>query len=124
MRSLAANIRRRCSSSRGTAASLSFSTTWVDDNFADYYYSVPATNAFLPAADVLPGFQAEGGFQSIGANILLAQDLNGDVTDGGLSLIGLGGYSKLVGDAADTPFTGIRGSDDQFFAAVGIGYTF
>ena len=110
--------------SRGTAASLSFSTTWVDDNFADYYYSVPATNTLLSAADVLPGFQAEGGFQSVGANLLLAQDLNGDVTDGGLSLIGLGGYSKLLGDAADTPFTSIRGSDDQFFVAVGIGYTF
>ena len=110
--------------SRAMAASLSVGTNWVDDDFADYYYSVPVTNPALPAADVLPGFQAEGGFESVGVNLLLAYDLNGDVTDGGLSLIGLGGYSKLLGDAADTPFTSIRGSSNQYFVALGIGYTF
>lgn len=110
--------------SRGTAASLSLSTSFVDDKFADYYYSVPAFNTLVPDGDLLPGFQAEGGQQSYGVNLLLAQDLSGDVTDGGLSLIGLGGWSKLVGDAADTPFTSIRGDADQWFAAVGVGYTF
>lgn len=110
--------------SRATAASLSLSTTFVDDNFADYYYSVPAINTLLPDPDVLPGFQAEGGMQSYGVNLLLAHDLSGDVTDGGLSLVGIGGWSKLVNDAADTPFTSIRGDDDQYFLALGVGYTF
>lgn len=110
--------------SRATAASLSFSTTFVDDNFADYYYSVPTINTLLPDEDVLPGFQAEGGMQSYGVNLLLAHDLSGDVTDGGLSLVGIGGWSKLVNDAADTPFTSIRGDDDQYFLALGVGYTF
>lgn len=110
--------------SRATAASLSFSTTFVDDDFADYYYSVPATNPLLPAPDVLPGFQADGGLQSYGVNLLLAQDLSGDVTDGGLSIIAIGGWSKLQGDAADTPFTSIRGDNDQYFIAIGLGYTF
>ncbi|MBT8427698.1 MAG: MipA/OmpV family protein, partial [Erythrobacter sp.] len=110
--------------SRATAASLSLSTTFVDDNFADYYYSVPTINTLLPDPDVLPGFQAEGGMQSYGVNLLLAHDLSGDVTDGGLSLVGIGGWSKLVGDAADTPFTSIRGDNDQYFIALGVGYTF
>ena len=110
--------------SRATAASLSLSTTFVDDNFADYYYSVPTINTLLPDPDLLPGFQAEGGMQSYGVNLLLAHDLSGDVTDGGLSLVGIGGWSKLVGDAADTPFTSIRGDDDQYFVALGVGYTF
>lgn len=110
--------------SRATAASLSLSTTFVDDNFADYYYSVPTINTLLPDEDVLPGFQAEGGMQSYGVNLLLAHDLSGDVTDGGLSLVGIGGWSKLVNDAADTPFTSIRGDDDQYFLALGVGYTF
>ena len=110
--------------SRATAASLSLSTTFVDDNFADYYYSVPTINTLLPDPDVLPGFQAEGGMQSYGVNLLLAHDLSGDVTDGGLSLVGIGGWSKLVNDAADTPFTSIRGDDDQYFLALGVGYTF
>ncbi|WP_247713481.1 MipA/OmpV family protein [Qipengyuania sphaerica] len=110
--------------SRATAASLSFSTTFIDDKFADYYYSVPPANALLPDPDVLPGFQAEGGMQSYGVNLLLAHDLSGDVTDGGFSLVGIGGWSKLVNDAADTPFTSIRGNNDQYFIALGVGYTF
>ena len=110
--------------SRGIAASLSLSTKYIDDSYADYYYSVPAFNAALPVADVLPGFQAEGGFESAGANVFMAFDLDGDLTNGGLSLVGLGGYSRLLGDAKDSPFTSIRGKADQFLAAVGIGYTF
>ena len=110
--------------SRATAASLSLSTTFIDDDFADYYYSVPTFNTLLPDEDLLPGFQAEGGMQSYGVNLLLAHDLSGDVTDGGLSLVGIGGWSKLVGDAADTPFTSIRGDNDQYFVALGVGYTF
>lgn len=110
--------------SRATAASLTLSTTFVDDDFADYYYTVPTINTLVPDPNILPAFQAEGGQQSYGVNLLLAQDLSGDVTDGGLSLVGLGGWSKLVGDAADTPFTSIRGDDDQWFFALGVGYTF
>ena len=110
--------------SRAMAASLSVSATYASDDFADYYYSVPATNAALPAADLLPAFTAGGGFEKTGVNLLLAYDLGGDVTNGGLSLIGLGGYSHLLGDAADSPFTLLRGDADQWLLAVGIGYTF
>ncbi len=110
--------------SRGIAASLSLNTKYIDDDYADYYYSVPAFNAALPAADVLPGFQAEGGFESAGVNVFMVVDLDGDLTNGGLSLVGLGGYSRLLGDAKDSPFTSIRGTADQFLGAVGIGYTF
>ena len=110
--------------SRGIAASFSLSATYVDDDYADYYYSVAPINTLLPASDVLPGFQADGGFEKLGANLLVGIDLNGNVADGGLSLVALGGYSRLVGDAADSPFTSIRGDADQFLIAGGIGYTF
>ena len=72
----------------------------------------------------MPGFQADGGFESVGTNLLVAYDLGGNLADGGVSLIGIGGYSHLLGDAEDTPFTSIRGDADQWFAAIGIGYTF
>ena len=110
--------------SRGTAVSLTLSTTFIDDDFADYYYTVPQITNVAPDDRFLPGFTAEGGLQSYGVNLLLAQDLDNDITNGGLSLVGLGGWSKLVGDAADTPFTSVRGNDDQFFVALGVGYTF
>ncbi|ABC64067.1 MipA/OmpV family protein [Erythrobacter litoralis] len=107
--------------SRGIAGSLSFSATFVDDDFADYYYSVSPAQS---VASGLPAFQADGGLNSLGANLLLAFDLNGDVTDGGFSIVTIAGYSRLVGDAKDTPFTSIRGDADQFLVGAGIGYTF
>ena len=110
--------------SRGIATSLSFSATHIDDDYADYYYSVPEINTLLPDPDLLPGFQAEGGFERVGANILVAFDLNGDVTDGGFAIVGIGGYSSLLNDAKRTPFTSIRGDADQWLGAIGIGYTF
>lgn len=107
--------------SRGMAASLTISGEIVDDNFADYYYTVSPAQS---AASGLPQYQADGGLNSLGTNLLLAIDLNGDVTDGGFALVLVGGYSRLLGDAKDTPYTSIRGSADQFFGAVGVGYTF
>ncbi len=109
--------------SRGAAVSLSLSASRVDDDFADYYYSVPAIATLAPA-DTLPTFDAEGGFDSMGVNLLFAVDADGNLANGGLSFIVLGGYSRLLGDAKRTPFTSIRGDADQFMGAVGIGYTF
>ncbi len=109
--------------SRGIAASLAVSATHVDDDFADYYYSVPVGTAVDPA-DRLPVFQAEGGWDSIAANLLLGIDLDGDLANGGLALVALGGYSRMLGDGKRTPFTSIRGDADQWMGALGIGYTF
>ena len=103
--------------SRGAAVSLSVSASHVDDDYANYYYSVPA-------GGVLPAYQAEGGFDSAGINLLGAIDLDGDLANGGLAMIVLGGYSRVLGDAKRSPFTSIRGSADQWMGAIGIGYTF
>ncbi|GMN13859.1 MipA/OmpV family protein [Altererythrobacter sp. MTPC7] len=110
--------------SRGVAASIGASATFVDDDYADYYFSVPQAATIGPDPRLLPAFDAEGGLQSIGVNALVAVDLNGDITDGGLSLVAIGGYSRLMGDAKDTPFTSVVGSADQFLVGAGIGYTF
>jgi outer membrane scaffolding protein for murein synthesis (MipA/OmpV family) len=39
-------------------------------------------------------------------------------------LFAVGGYTRLLGDAADSPMTSIRGSADQWLAGAGVGYTF
>ncbi|AKH44042.1 outer membrane scaffolding protein for murein synthesis (MipA/OmpV family) [Altererythrobacter atlanticus] len=107
--------------SRGMAGSLSFSAEYADDDFADYYYSItPAQEA----ASGLPAFQADKGFTRAGATLLLAVDLDGDLQNGGFSLVGIGSYSRMLGDAKDSPITSIRGSADQWMGALGIGYTF
>ena len=107
--------------SRGMAAALSVNTEYVDDSYADYYYSVSPTQS---ADSGLPLYQADGGFTKAGVTTLLAFDLDGDLANGGLALFGVGGYSRMLGDAKRTPYTSIRGSADQFFAAIGVGYTF
>lgn len=107
--------------SRGIATSVSLGATVVDDDFARYYYSVTPAQS---AASGLPVYQAEGGLTSLGVNVLLAFDLDGDVANGGLAAIVIGGYSRNMNDAKDTPYTSIRGDADQFLAGVGLGYTF
>lgn len=109
--------------SRGIAASLSASTRYVDDDYADYYFSVPLDTT-IPAGDRLPQFSAKGGFDKIGLTAFGAFDLDGDVTNGGLAVIVIGGWSRLLGDAKASPFTSIRGSATQWMFGGGVGYTF
>ena len=107
--------------SRGAAVQLSLNASFVDDNFADYYYSVTPAQS---AATGLPEFTADGGLNSVGALAILTFDLGGNLLDGGFNIYSIAGYSQLVGDAADTPYTDIRGSAGQFIAGLGVGYTF
>ena len=110
--------------STAMVASLSVSAEYADSDFHDYYYRVtPAQSAATGGA--LPAFEPDGGgFTSLGTTLLLGFDLDGDLTNGGLGLVAIAGYSRVLGDAADTPFTSVRGSRDQFMGALGIGYTF
>ena len=106
---------------RGMAVSLSFNAQFGDDDYNDYYYTVDAAQS---AASGLTPYQASGGLNSIGSNLLLAVDLDGNLMNGGFSGVLIGGYSHLLNDAKNTPYTSVRGSAGQFFGAVGIGYTF
>ena len=105
----------------GMAAVLSVSGEWADDDFMDYYYSIDAGAAAITGLDQ---FAAGGGLKSVGAQLLLGWDIDNDLRNGGLALFLVGGYSKLLGDAADTPFTADRGSADQWIGGAGIAYTF
>ncbi len=107
--------------SRGIVTSLSVNAEHVDDDYADYYFSISPAGS---AASGLPTFTATSGWKNVGITSLTAIDLDGDVTDGGFSLIFLGSYSRMLGDARRSPVTSIRGSANQFFGAVGVGYTF
>jgi outer membrane scaffolding protein for murein synthesis (MipA/OmpV family) len=107
--------------STGIAAVLSVSGEWADDSFMDYYYSVDAGAATITGLDE---FQAEGGLKSVGTQLLLGWDLNNNLLDGGLALFVVGGYSKVLNDAKDSPFTSERGSADQWMGGAGIAFTF
>ena len=107
--------------SRGIAASLSLSAEYADGKFADYYYTISPAGS---AASGLPVFNAGSGFTRAGTNVLLGFDLDGNLENGGLALVVVGGYSRMLGDAKRSPVTSIRGSADQWLGAVGLGFTF
>ncbi|MCK0127422.1 MipA/OmpV family protein [Erythrobacter sp. F6033] len=106
---------------RGAAVQIIGSVSFVDDSFADYYYSITPAQS---TATGLPQFTAEGGLNSFGTTAIATVDLDGDVLNGGFNIYMVGGFSRLVGDAADTPFTAERGSASQFIGGIGLGYTF
>ena len=107
--------------SRGVITSLAISGEYVDNDYADYYFSISPAGS---AASGLPAFTATSGWKNVGATMLTAVDLDGDATNGGLALIFLGSYSRMLGDPKRSPVTSIRGSANQWFGAVGVGYTF
>ena len=107
--------------SRAAAVVLSVSGEFVDDNYADYNFSVSSTGAL---ASGLPAFEAKGGLKSYGPTLLGVYDFDGNLLDGGLSAFALAGYSRLAGDARRSPVTSIAGSPDQWIVGAGLAYTF
>ena len=107
--------------SLGTFAALSFGTEYVDNDFADYNYSISAAGS---AVSGLPQFEANAGFTQVSATLILGFDLSGNALDGGWGITTITGYTRLLGDAADTPLTSVRGSADQVFVAAGLSYAF
>ena len=106
---------------RGTIVSLSLGTEYVSDDFADYYYTVSSAQS---AASGLPQFTADGGFTKVSATLLTGIDLDGNALNGGWGAVLIGGYSRLVGDAKNNPYTAVRGTANQVFVGIGLGYTF
>jgi outer membrane scaffolding protein for murein synthesis (MipA/OmpV family) len=94
---------------------------FVDDDFAATYFSITPAQRL---ASGLPTFTAEGGLNRAGTLAIVSYDLSGNALDGGWSLFGVGGYSRLLGDAAHTPLTSQRGDPNQFILGAGVGYTF
>ena len=111
--------------SLGIFANLTFGAEWADENFQDYYLRSDPLAFTGPAQDALPAFEPDsGGFRSVSSTLLLGFDLDGNALNGGLGVIVIAGYSRLLGDAAETPFTSLRGSRDQFLGGIGLTYTF
>lgn len=106
--------------SRTLFAALAIDATIVGDGFARTYFGVSQAGA---AASGLPAYDLGGGVQDVGANLLLAQSLSGDLRRG-WSIFGIFGYSRLLGDFKRSPIVSVAGDPNQLFGAAGIAYTF
>jgi outer membrane scaffolding protein for murein synthesis (MipA/OmpV family) len=109
--------------SKGILVSLTANLKHVDDDYANYYYTVTPTQS-AATAGALPVYQSKGGWVGYGLNGLVGIDLDGDITNGGVSAFVLGGYTKLTGEAKRTPFTSLRGDSSQWRIGAGLAYTF
>ena len=107
--------------SKGAAVVLSVSAEHVDNDYADYYFSVTPAGS---AASGLPVYNAGKGWKNMGVSLLGSVDLDGDLANGGLALYAGVQYQRELGDAKRSPVVAIRGDANQWTGAIGIGYTF
>ncbi len=107
--------------SRGIVLGLSAGGQYADGEYMRYYYSVTPIQS---AGSGLPQFSANAGWFKAGGAVALGVDLDGNLDNGGFVLGVLAGYSRMLGDAARSPYTSIRGDADQFHVAGGVGFIF
>lgn len=107
--------------SKAAIVTLNVSAKHVNNDYANYYYSV---NTAQSVGSGLPLYRARGGWASVGATLIAGYSLGGDLRKGGFTLVGVAGYTKLLNDAANNPYTAIRGNPSQFVGGAGIAFTF
>ena len=94
----------------GGSASLGFSS----DDYASAYFSVSAAES---ARTGLAQYDAEGGARNVGLNLFSSYALTER-----WSLTGFANYSRLIGDAADSPIVDQRGDANPFFVGFGVSF--
>jgi outer membrane protein len=92
------------------------SSRYASDDFMDTYFSVDADNARRSG---LPQFRADGGFKDVGADLTLAYFFS-DHWGVGFTA----SYTRLIGDAGDSPVVDIAGSRNQFVGAVTLNFQY
>jgi outer membrane protein len=102
--------------SRTSFFGLTAGISGYSDDYADTLFSVDAAGA---TASGLPAYTAGGGVQDVSLTALLTVG-----TGGPWSVTGVLGYSRLVGDFADSPIVAIRGDENQAFLGLALGRTF
>lgn len=107
--------------SRSTFVGASLGAEFVSNRFADYYFSITPADS-LATGSALPVFNAGGGMKDWKLRLLVDHSLTGDLLHG-FSIVGVGQYSRLVGDFKRSPIVSQRGSSSQWIGALGLAYT-
>lgn len=98
------------------SASASVKASWADEDYMGAYFSVTAAQA---ARSGLPVYRAGSGLKDVGAGLNLSYMLGEH-----WMVSAVGGYSRLLGDAADAPLVVQRGSPDQWQGGLFLAYRF
>lgn len=97
-------------------ASASAKASWADKDYMGTYFGVTAAQA---ARSGLPVYRADSGLKDVGAGVDLSYMLGRNWV-----VTAVGGYSRLMGDAADAPLVVRRGSPDQWMGGLFVAYRF
>jgi len=111
-----ASVRRWLPAGRFGALALSAAASWGSQDYTETFFSISPEDA---ARSGLPEFDADAGFRDVRTMAVFIQPLSERLFVGAGAL-----YSRLVGDAADSPIVADRGSRDQWIVGVGAGVAF
>ncbi|MBW2643910.1 MAG: MipA/OmpV family protein, partial [Deltaproteobacteria bacterium] len=91
----------------------SLSTTYASDDYMETYFQVDSKNV---GTSGLPFYNADSGIKDVGLSVVADYSLNKS-----WSIMGIGSYTLLVGDAEDSPVVDDEGSENQMlFGVMGI----
>lgn len=107
--------------SKAALVTLNVSALRGDGNYSRYFYSVSPEQSL---ATGLPEYRAKKGWDSAYVGLLGVYDLDGNLLNGGFTVMAVGAFGKMLNDGKKTPYTRIRGDADQWIGGLGIGYTF
>ena len=106
--------------SRRAFVGLSVSADYAGAGYAHAYFDVDAAGA---ARSGLPVFTGRKGWKDLTFGTVVGHSLTGDLLHG-LGIYAMGSYTRMQDDYALSPVTRIAGSPNQWFGAIGLGYTF
>lgn len=102
--------------SERTRLGIEASTTWANDTYMDAFFSIDRRQAFR---SIYNRYDADAGFKDAGIGIRFDHEFTDRV-----ALLTALRYTRLIGDAADSPIVeGPGGSEDQFTALFGLTYS-
>lgn len=96
--------------------SASLSATYADDDYMSTYFGIDQTTV---GSSGLALYQAEAGFKDVGVTLTANYALTRN-----WGLVGIAGYTRLIGDAADSPIVDVEGDAGQGRLGLGVSYRF
>jgi len=91
-------------------------TSYADDDYMSTYFSVSAADS---AASGLRRYEADSGFKDVGAQFMVGYKLTEN-----WGITGALRYTRLLGDAADSPLVEDEGDENQLLLGVLVSYSF
>ncbi len=91
-------------------------STYASEDYMDTYFGVGATDS---ARSGLPVYDADAEFKDVGIGALMQYNFNDR-----WGLLGVVQFTKLLGDASDSPLVDDEGDDNQLLGGVIVNYRF